>query len=713
MLIATIMTLFADGIWDNIGDKIGEWASTIFSFIFLAIDGVTYSALAYSYKLFELMARMNFSSLLNWFAPIMQRINSLILVVVMFVLGYSLIVYLINPDKIQDKKIGGVALIKNIAIASVLLIIYKSVFISISDATFLLIGAPDGYQYNTEEGIGAIFDLKNDGSPGLIQNLIFGSSDNAEEEQEDFASSFAVNVLKIFLDDKGSTATILDDTYRNVITGKDFNFMPIVGAAYEINFFDSSGNVKYEYPIISTLVGLYLIYTIVTIAIEIGVRAFKLVILEILAPIAIITIIYGGWEAKIWKNWLSVFGKTFFDIFMRVGIMFFVVAFINTAWGRIGELFSYEELSMTGFTSFLLTILIVISGFKLAKELPKFLDNILGTKLAENNKSGFTNFLGGLAGGIAGVATGIGAAKALGLSAPMGAFNALKGGITGAASGSKGQKISEHINNIGKNRDSIRSGAETMKSRGGTLGSNLGYGLRQVSGANYAGQKRTEAAIKDENDRYAGLQYQHNQRVEAENNRHEIAAQGYQDTINTHQESLRLKEKSMKTADSSIIDSRTGSAIKFDENYMKNAVEGDQFVRDAKATLAEKQERLNTLIQSGAPRAMIDIQQTAVKNAENHLALCEQTATQYAIQVKKDYENLHDITSDKEAIQRAQQDLNTENSTHTTNVRTENDSFKTVTEAHETTVKGAPNPTTGKRSGGLESQLKRYGGKPQ
>ena len=52
--------------------------------------------------------------------------------------------------------------------------------------------------------------------------------------------------------------------------------------------------VEYTLPFVSTIMGLYLIYSIAVVSIEIGVRMFKMIILQILAPLAIITIIDKG-----------------------------------------------------------------------------------------------------------------------------------------------------------------------------------------------------------------------------------------------------------------------------------------------------------------------------------------------------------------------------------------------------------------------------------
>lgn len=416
-----------------LGD-IGSWLLLPLNFIFLTIDGIVYSLVAYSYKLFMLMAKLNFNSMLTWFSPIISRVNTLIAVLVMFVIAYNLIQYLINPDKASDRNSGGVAIIKNIAIAALLLIVYNFAFSLINEFTFILVGAPDGYKYS------ALFDTfgveNTDGDPGLIQRLILGSGSNSEEIN-DFGNTLAVGTLNIFLHGNEENVNLEEVTdssyigriYSNALSNKNsFNMMFVTAAAPEVG-----RSVEYKWPIISTAVGAYLVYTIVTISIAIGVRAFKLVALQVLAPIAIVTIIKDGTGGKVWKAYLSVLGKTYIDVFIRVAAMLFTTAFISVAWRNIGTLYTTDENAVT---KFLLLILVIVAGFKFAKDLPAFIDSVFGSKLAENNKNGIGNFLGAAGGALLGAA---GGAIAGGLSgaknAGPGFKNKLKGAFSGGTAG--------------------------------------------------------------------------------------------------------------------------------------------------------------------------------------------------------------------------------------------------------------------------------------
>ena len=96
-----------------------------------------------------LMAQLNFNVVYAWVAPLIDRIKAIIMVLIMFKLGYSLIQYMINPDKLSDNSIGGAALIKNIAWCSALLISYTFIFSVMNELSLLIIGVPKGYEFTT------------------------------------------------------------------------------------------------------------------------------------------------------------------------------------------------------------------------------------------------------------------------------------------------------------------------------------------------------------------------------------------------------------------------------------------------------------------------------------------------------------------------------------------------------------------------------------
>ena len=95
---------------------IATWLWMPLNFLFLILDGLVYTLVAMAYKVFQIMAQLNLNTLASLFVSLTDRVRAVIAVLILFIVGYSLITYLINPDKAADKgKAGGVSLIKNIA----------------------------------------------------------------------------------------------------------------------------------------------------------------------------------------------------------------------------------------------------------------------------------------------------------------------------------------------------------------------------------------------------------------------------------------------------------------------------------------------------------------------------------------------------------------------------------------------------------------------
>lgn len=681
--------LILESFWGKIGKEIGAIALKIlalpFMLVFLLLDGIVYTLVAYSYKLFELMARMNFSTITMWLNPVISRIKALVLVLVLFMVGYTLITYLIDPNKAANGSAAGVDLLKNIAITAILLAFYSTAFTLLNELTFVLIGAPDGYNYDL---LNDWFGVTNNGEQGIVTNLILGpDSENGEGEEEiDFGRRLAISTLSIFLHGHNVTqynrvetsklATIYSDA---VNPNKDFNLLKLPGVALDIDIIGKdetgewagSSGIDYQYPILSTAVGLYLVYTLVTIAIEIGVRAFKLIIMQILAPIAIITIIKDGWKSQKWQQYLSILGSIYVNLFVRIGGMLFVTALITKAWTNITDLYDDSNINSvsSGFTRYMLLILIVVAGYKMAKELPSFIDSILGTKLAQNS-GGFGNFLkdlthgnwgvpGRIATGAAGLARGIRdgvqANRAHNLNNPDNrlsrgamAYNALRSGIAGAREGSRGQNIAANLRASNGVRQAARNRAQTMASRGGTLGSNIGYGIREATGRNYMGAARTNAAMRNEAAAHQARVYDETNRyqgeVNAEATRHEGAVNAettrYEGAVNAENTRHANAQATLNADVEARINAANAQHQAITTNLTSQIQQHQQALQSAELTMQSQVSSQFTDIDSGAgiqygasaetfarTAADNDVEYNQFREAAEHFRMDAQSAT--------------------------------------------------------------------------------------
>ena len=282
-----------------------SWITRPFTTLSLLLDGIVYTVVAYVYKIFILMAQIKFSEIYKILEPLIDRVKALIMVLVMFKLGKSLIEYMIDPAKATNKNVGGAALVKNLFFTAALLILYPFIFGVMSDISLLIIGSQDGnYEY-----IGKLVDAGGGGDTGLLARFIWGS--DVDMNEMDVGGWLAHQTFTIFLHDISSDGSGFSTETVDAEIEEDgkYVFTKAHNLVDEIDI-----TVEYTLPFVSTIMGLYLIYSIAVVSIEIGVRMFKMIILQILAPLAIITIIDKGISSPTFKT----FCKTYISPFLKI-----------------------------------------------------------------------------------------------------------------------------------------------------------------------------------------------------------------------------------------------------------------------------------------------------------------------------------------------------------------------------------------------------------
>lgn len=440
--------------------SIATWIFLPLNAIFLTLDGIVYSLVAYSYKIFMLIAQLNYNVIYAWISPLMDRIKAIILVLIMFKVGYALIQFMINPDKLDDASAGGPALIKNIGIAAGMLILYSFVFSFMNELTLLLIGVPEGYEFTT---LKQVADITNDGKDsGLIARFIFGAE---ADDVGDFGKKLSTNTLSIFLHSKPGQTSDLDKIYDELSSAdmNAFDAMKIVTIVARID-----KDVEYKWPLVSTAAGLYLTWQIIKLAIELAIRMFKLLVLQVIAPLAIVSIVDGGTKNSTWSNYTKTFFSVWIDAFIRVGSLFLATALVSQFYSEFEAL--VPEAAEGTITKGLILLIIMFSAYKCTELIPKLIKQVFPSMGASgDNTKGFGGLLSGIAGAGMGAVSGLasGAISGAGVAGTLG--NAVRGGVTGYQSGSKGKNVMDFFNNQSKVSQGNRDMAQKIARQGGGL----------------------------------------------------------------------------------------------------------------------------------------------------------------------------------------------------------------------------------------------------
>lgn len=643
--------------------SLATWVFLPLNAIFLVLDGIAYSLLAYTYKVFMLIAQLNYNVLYAWMAPLIDRVKALILVLIMFKVGYALIQYMINPDQLDDSTKGGPALIKNIGICAGLLIIYSFVFSVMNELTLLFIGVPEGYEFTT---LKEVADVTNTGSDsGFIARFIFGSeADNIG----DFGKQLATTTLNVFLHSKDGKATPLDDIYTELANGdmNSFDMMKIVNIVNRID-----KDVEYKWPILSTITALYLSWQIIKLGIDLAVRMFKLVVLQVLAPLAIVSIVDGGTKNNTWNAYTKTLISTWTDAFVRVATLFLATALIGKFWVEKRTLLP----EATGITQNLIFLIVMFAAYKCVNLIPGLIGQIFpgfGGGKGESSAKGFGGLLGGLAGGVFGLAAGAATGVATGNGIGGVLSNAVTGAYGGATSGSKGGNVAGFFKNQASNARSAAANGLANAKAGGP-GTRLKNNLLNSIGAASVMNANIDKEMKDAEKAYQA-------QVEAENRRFESEQRNIENRDTAYDKEIEDAQKAMSTTDSGYTFS-DGTAMSFGSNkssFITAAVNNDNEYLKAKSDADYLESRIN----SGS------IESQYIQSSRDQLANLRADENRIRREKEQAAKATWERKEDELGITRARQEQKDLKVQTRDNQRSHADTMRTMEKDHKAEVKG-------------------------
>lgn len=452
------------------GSQAQNWFMDILRDIFAFFDSLVYSLFRpILYGIFDMSGIITNSSL---FVGIYRRLYVVLGVFMAFKLLFSFIQYIVNPDQFSDKSKGVGKLFMNVFIMLAALIFLPPLLFS-------------GFTKDGEKiTSGGLIPRVQQSMLPVLPKIILGYTNIGSTD--DLINTTSKDIIKSTLGVFFSKAADLDNVcdsneiskldVRPIEDIDDFNSRVTQactvtkGAGQKKFLFWNTAKVyTYVYiPIISTAIGVLLLLIFLAISIDLAKRCFKLVILEIIAPIPIMSLIdpksskgdsaFGKWS----KNLIS----TFVDIFIKVGLLYLILVFLNLIVSALND---GDQQFITGLPAEssrrgYLVVLLLVGLVYFAKEAPKFIKDSLGMKA---DKGGFLDdvksiaktagVIGGAGLGIAAASTrsGLGTLHAMGAGLASGegardklgrmggalvggVGNALKSAITGGVQGAKG-----------------------------------------------------------------------------------------------------------------------------------------------------------------------------------------------------------------------------------------------------------------------------------
>ena len=337
--------------------------------LFGTLDSIAYTLFSWIMQLIFDIAEVSTSDAFNnFYGDIQSRIYAVLAIFMLFKVTISMLTYLVNPDSITDKSNGIGKLSTRIVVSLVMLIAFPYAFQFLNRVQpHVLEALPRvilGTQPSSYTDLGS--QMENAGQNIAFQtyNGVFFNT-NCADKEEQLGVSNGDPCFK----------------YENSVKGAlDHLNDPAVG---------DNNSYKYDYmPLFGFVVAIVMSLILLGYCVDIAIRVFKLIILQLIAPIPIIS--YVDPKASkdgAFNKWIKMVISVWVDLFIKLGIIYFIMLVISELFtsGAILKL-TTNLFGDSYFRGGLVTLALIIGLLFFAKDAPKFICDAMGIKMSENGK---------------------------------------------------------------------------------------------------------------------------------------------------------------------------------------------------------------------------------------------------------------------------------------------------------------------------------------
>lgn len=337
--------------------------------LFGTLDSIAYTLFSWVMQLIFDIAEVSTSDAFNnFYGGIQSRIYAVLAIFMLFKVTISMLTYLVNPDSVTDKSNGIGKLSTRIIVSLVMLIAFPYAFQFLNRIQpHVLEALPRvilGTQPSSYSDLGS--QMENAGQNIAFQtyNGVFFNTNCADKEAQVGVSN-------------GNPCF----QYENSVQGAvDHLNDPADG---------DNNSYKYDYmPLIGFVVAIVMTLILLGYCVDIAVRVFKLIILQLIAPIPIIS--YVDPKASkdgAFNKWIKMVISVWADLFIKLGIIYFIMLVISELFtsGAIQNL-TTNLFGESYFRGGLVTLALIVGLLFFAKDAPKFICDAIGIKMGENGK---------------------------------------------------------------------------------------------------------------------------------------------------------------------------------------------------------------------------------------------------------------------------------------------------------------------------------------
>lgn len=369
-------------------------------------------------------------------SELLQNVYVFIGVIMFFRLLMLLLKYLINPDLVNDAKIGVNSLIKRVIIGLAGILFIPTLF----DFALQL------QQHIIEDNI--------------IQQIIIPSDmlDAVKEKVNSGGKYIGTYVLAGFISPGENASNKTKTEYENALEIGDLSSLSTLKKDGWL-----VGEYEYDYfYLMSTFCLCYVLYLLIKYTLDILTRYLRMLMYQLLAPVAMIEYMINGSDDGVFKSWKNGFLSTYFMMFVRVLALWFVI-FVLVLMTANNE---YTTGTLLATNDYFLRAMIVMALLGFMMDLPKLMSQVFGLDFEqEGNAGGILKQVGGMLKGAAVGGLAVGGAA---VGGAIGTGKAIGSTAMNANFGKDGVSLKDRINNkLGQN--------QTMQKLGNKLSSgNLG-----------------------------------------------------------------------------------------------------------------------------------------------------------------------------------------------------------------------------------------------
>lgn len=302
--------------------------------------------------------------------PIYERITMILAIIMVFYVTFEFVKYVIQPDTMTDKEKGATSVIKKLILIVVLIALVPSAF---------------DYAYEFQK---RIFDAQ------VFSKVILGKENT---NASSVGKSFATNVFSIFYGIDETSPLYNEESKNPNCDGLNcrllvrFN-LEMLNTNGKLSFLteglNARGNLKPNETegfnkkvnvylinfngLFAVIAGIFILYMLIMYCVDVGIRIAQLTFLQIIAPIPIIGYLSPKKDG-IFQKWVKQCITTYLDIFIRVGIIYFVMLLCQVFTNAYQNAYQNGRLANISAIGY---IFLVMGLMLFAKKAPKMLEEL-------------------------------------------------------------------------------------------------------------------------------------------------------------------------------------------------------------------------------------------------------------------------------------------------------------------------------------------------